>query len=222
MIAGAVAMTAAGDVPLWASTATAAPTRPAKFAVTFSATQTSTFTYDRCAPMGLTLNAALSSVGPITATLTGTTLAFTPNLSDNRRRPNFQPLRVTASVSSEYCPNLSNATTCGPTTGMIKPGLKELDAAAGKLTVRYQSGYRFFPGSDACSSGMIEMGVTYPDTGPGMAPLNPGNLLKQNVTEVIGTWTHDQTFSPPAGVARDTTGVEHTVVKFTVRFVRLP
>jgi hypothetical protein len=194
-----------------ASFASAAPT-PAKFAVTFSATQVSTFRYDECAPNGLTMNAAVNSVEPITAMLTGTTLTFTPNTSYNA-----QHLQMTATMVSAACPNLQTAKTCGPTTGFIRPGLRELKLSAGTLTARYQSGFQFFPGTDPCESGIIEMGSAYPDTTTGSTRFNPADLLKRKTTDVAGTWTHDMAFT---GNGHD--GAEHTVVNFTVRFVRLP
>jgi hypothetical protein len=61
------------------------------------------------------------------------------------------------------------------------------------------------------------MGSTYPDATTGTALLNPRDLLKKKTTDVTGTWTHDATFT---GHGHDS--AEHTVVKFTVRFVRLP
>jgi hypothetical protein len=204
VIAGNAAAVAAGG-------AAAAPS-PARFAVTFSATQTSTFGYDECAPNVLTMNAELTSLQPITATVTHATLTFVPDLAMHR-----QQLQTTATMTQAACPGLATAKSCGPTTGMIKPGLRELTWSAGKLTARYQSGSPFFAGADSCSSGIIEMGSAYPDTSAGTALLNPSTLLKKKVTEISGSWQHTQAFT---GHGHD--GAEHTVVAFTVRFVRLP
>jgi len=190
-----------------ASTARAAPT-PAKFAVTFSATQTSTISESQCTPqLWLTLNAALSSVGPITATLKGSgALTFTPTI--------YKPLRATVSVSMAAC--LGSASplaprTCGPATVMLRPGLEPIEAAAGLLQLRYGTLYQIFPDSDSCSSGLMNLPSRM------TAPLNPSSLLQHHVTTVAGTWTDSHSTSVSAGSVQD-----QTVVKFTVQFVRLP
>jgi hypothetical protein len=207
---GAGVLLAVAGATALASMASAAP-RPVKFAVTFSATHTSTFRYDECAPNGLTMNATITSVQPITATLTGGRLTFAPDLAMHN-----QPLQMTANMSQTACPNLATARTCGPTTGLIKPGFKELSASSGKLVARYQSSVKFFSDADSCSSGIIEMGVLS-GSDPGKALLNPADLLRKKTTNVTGTWVHDMTFT---GHGHD--AAEHTVVAFTVRFERLP
>jgi hypothetical protein len=200
------------------SMANAVPTF-AKFKVTFSASQTSTVAYSQCGATGTTARATVSSTAPITATLRGTVLTITPNLNPNSSgvfAP--QPLRMTATITKVDCPGQSVAATCGPTTGTIKPGLKELTVGAGQLNVRYQSGFQFFPSdTGSCGSGIFEMGASYPDPTGGTTPFDPSDLLKKTETAVTGRWTHDWT--SPGG---SNSAVEHTVVKFAVRFVRLP
>jgi hypothetical protein len=104
-------------------------------------------------------------------------------------------------------PNASPTKTCGPVTVLIDPGLAYFGVAAGELELRYGSIKQLFPGTDSCSSGLMNLSP------PWTVPLNPSDLLKKNVTDVTGTLTRNDPLS---------SAQELTVVNFTVRFTRLP
>jgi hypothetical protein len=194
-----------------ATAAGGAPALP-KFAVTVSFTQTSTVANSWCPPppFSLTLNAQLGSAVPITATLKGTKLTFSPDYY-----PATHPLQGTVSVTMPPCvgPNSSTpARTCGPATVTIHPGLHILDASQGRLSIQYGSTSKIFPDADSCSSGLIGPGATM------STPFTPTGLLRRRVTTVSGTYHGVENYGPTSlGTTQDVTDVS-----YSVQFTRLP
>jgi hypothetical protein len=172
--------------------------QPERFAVTVTASQTSTLT---CSPANqpqttLQLTASLSA-SAITATLSGGTLTFAPNPSKSAL-----PMQATVTVHSDGCAGPSR--TCGPATVDIVPGLLQLDAVGAELELGYDSNGKIFSDSDSCNSGLME-------TATMTTPFSAQALAGRQTTAVSGSWTRHEVFPSET---------EDTTVSYIVRFTR--